>query len=286
MAAQGGPTPESPMPYPDESAPKRQRSLGALCVVGGLFLLGAGIWSLPGPGLPVAVPCWLAGIAAIVFGALRMVKAAKAIRRLETAWVLSRGWTWTDRDTSDRPNRFLGFRPFGQGHTRVACNIVTGTYWGVPFEAFNYSYQETHTSTDGRGHTTQHTTTYPFAIVAVPMPVQAPGLTLEPETFGKKVFDALGGEDIDFESDDFSRKFWVRCPDRKFAYDAISPAIMEHLMAVGNKRTWEWRGPRLLVWTPGSMGIRDLDRRLWEVQGFVSRIPRQLLQAPPAKVAV
>ena len=37
-------------------------------------------------------------------------------------------------------------------------------------------------------------------------------------------------DDIDFESDEFSRKFYVQSSDRKFAYDVLHPRMMEFLL--------------------------------------------------------
>ena len=283
------PSKTTPVPYPDESGPSGRRVLGVVAIVAGVACLFGGVaagfrlasaasWVLGGVILA-------AGIAILVWGIVVAVKASQAIQLLRQQWIASRGWQFQAVDRDDRPARFLGFNPFGKGHTRVARDIVAGAHHGMSFEAFNYSYQETHTTHGPKGQTQQRTTTYPFAILAVPMPISAPNLTLEPETMGKKLFDALGGEDIDFESDDFSRKFWVRCHDRKFAYDVIHSGMMEHLMEVGNQRTWEWRGPWLLVWTKGRMGIRDLDARLWQAHGFWSRIPRHL-QSKAGRVLV
>lgn len=41
----------------------------------------------------------------------------------------------------------------------------------------------------------------------------------------------FGFDDIDFESVEFSRKFFVKSPDKRFAYDVIHPAMMEFLLA-------------------------------------------------------
>src|SRR5205085_4299284 len=86
--------------------------------------------------------------------------------------------------------------------------------------AGDYSYKITRSN----GKTTS-TSTYRFSylIVKVPFP-DTPGLLIRPETLMDKVAGALGFDDIDFESEEFSRRFLVKSPDKKFAYDVVSPA--------------------------------------------------------------
>jgi hypothetical protein len=49
------------------------------------------------------------------------------------------------------------------------------------------------------------------------------------------IFDALsrafGFDDIDFESVEFSKRFYVKSSDKRFAYDVIHPPVMEYLLA-------------------------------------------------------
>jgi hypothetical protein len=47
-----------------------------------------------------------------------------------------------------------------------------------------------------------------------------------------KIAGAFGFDDIDFESEAFSRRFHVKSSDRRFAYDVIHPRMMEFLMNV------------------------------------------------------
>ena len=57
-----------------------------------------------------------------------------------------------------------------------------------------------------------------------------------PETIVRKegVFDQLKGvlgfDDIDFESDEFSRRYHVSSDEKRFAYDLIDQRMMEYLM--------------------------------------------------------
>ena len=45
-----------------------------------------------------------------------------------------------------------------------------------------------------------------------------------------KLAATFGFEDVDFESDEFSRKFYVGCKDRKFAFAVITPQVMKLML--------------------------------------------------------
>lgn len=189
------------------------------------------------------------------------------------------GWSFQDKDTRDIPKRYEGFEPFGQGHTRYAFNIMRGRYEEAPFELFDYHYAVT--TSNGKSSQTHH---YYHRVCMVEMPLASPGLSIKDEHLGHKIMDALGGEDIDFESDEFSRRFWVRCPDRRFAYDVIHTGMMEYLLPL-RKWTWQWRGTWLVVVHQGKLRPADVRSTLALAQGFRARVPRHLLPqtAAPAR---
>ncbi|MFO1533845.1 MAG: hypothetical protein ABR562_09190 [Thermoplasmatota archaeon] len=217
-------------------------------------------------------------IAALAVGIVFAVRAAIAraarIRAEYLAIAARQGWEFIATDAYDRPGRYSGFTPFGKGDKRRAENVLSGPYQGTTVDLFTYRYEVT----TSNGKTTQ-TTVYRNRIVAMQMPVAAPNLTLSKETLGKKIFDALGGEDIDFEWDEFSRRFWVKCDDRKFAYDAIDARMMEWLMAQADAGVdWQWRGRTLMVTKVGRFSPEECLPALAFAQGFRERLPRVLLE--------
>ena len=171
---------------------------------------------------------------------------------------------------------FLAAMPKGSGgHTR---NVFSGQYKGLDVRLFEYVY----TTGSGKNKQTHH-----HEVAWARLPADFPGLTIVPEHLGHKLFDAIGGDDIDFESDEFSRRFWVRCGDRRFAYDVIHGRMMEHLMAAGFDR-WHLRGPYLCGWKQQTRldpheVQPDLDR-LAAFYGLMPsfRRPEQIRQEVPA----
>lgn len=221
-------------------------------------------------------------VALIVVGVVLAILAwQKNKKRREALRVLAaeRRWHFIERDVNDRPGRFIGFEPFGQGHTRYASNIMSAQQEDGPFEVFDYHYAVT-TST-GKSTTTQH---YHFKIVTLVMPLDAPGLLIKDEHLGHKILKKLGRDNISFESDEFSRRFWVRCPDRRFAYDMIDPATMEYLMTVPGW-TWEWRGRILMMQRTGKLQPDEVDGMLGAATRFRALLPRHRLAEAKAAAA-
>lgn len=150
-----------------------------------------------------------------------------------------------------------------RGNSRRVKHVLSGNYRGLEVRVFQYTYQT------GSGKNQQ---THNHAVGWARLPVEWPGLTIVPEHVGHKLFDALGGDDIDFESDEFSRKYWVRCKDRRFAYDVVHGRMMDHLMAPGWQR-WELKGPLLVSWEPRSLKASEVQRALERIVGFVDLMP-------------
>jgi len=63
------------------------------------------------------------------------------------------------------------------------------------------------------------------------LPIIFPELKIGREGFISKIGQALGYDDIDFESHEFSRKFCVRSKNKKFAYDFCNSQMIEYLLA-------------------------------------------------------
>jgi len=127
----------------------------------------------------------------------------------------------------DLAERYGFLNKLRAGSNRYAFNTLSGSYQGQDATAFDYHY-ETH-STDSKGHRqTQH---HYFSCFLLHLPRSFPELVIAREGFFSKVAQAFGYDDIDFESHEFSRKFCVRSPDKKFAYDICNARMMEYLLA-------------------------------------------------------
>ncbi len=108
------------------------------------------------------------------------------------------------------------------GSNRYAYNVLSGDYQGCDMMAFDYHYQT------GSGKDTHH---HHLSFFILRLPGSFPELTIGPEGVFSKIAQAVGYDDIDFESHEFSRRFCVRSPDKKFAYDVCHGQMIEYLLA-------------------------------------------------------
>jgi hypothetical protein len=125
----------------------------------------------------------------------------------------------------------------------------------------------------------KHSTTYRFSFILLRLPwTSVPDVTIRPEHIGDKIMGAVGFDDIDFESEEFSRKFMVKSPDKRFAYDVVHTRMMEYFLEVQGPSVEILQGECLLMagirtWTPD-----DFRARLSWGQRFLELWPEHLVQ--------
>jgi hypothetical protein len=149
-------------------------------------------------------------------------------RRALAAWGLANGLAFSRERLPGLDARYPQFECLCRGENRYAYNTLTGAWKGRPCLAFDYHY-ETH-STNSKGNRQTHHHHFSAAILDSRCPLKP--LFIRPERFFDKITEFFGFDDIDFESAEFSRAFFVKAPDRKWAYDVIHPRTMEFLLAM------------------------------------------------------
>jgi hypothetical protein len=179
------------------------------------------------------------------------------------------GFNFSSRDFESLPDRYGNFDLFQQGHSRHASNICHGEVKGIKVCLFDYQY------TTGSGKNSQ--THYQTVLIANKKILFKP-LDIRPENFMDKIGAAIGFDDIDFESAEFSKKFYVKSPDKKFAYDIIHPRMMEFLLKTRNLYI-EAEGCEILFHHGRRLSISELEILLLEAEGFYNLIPDYVLQA-------
>ncbi len=175
--------------------------------------------------LLVIVGIALVGVV-IYFGYLAQKK-----RREEMAALAAQlGWRFHPTKDRSHDDEYSHFEIFRRGHSRCAFNTLTGELTiderNYPAKMGDFVYKIT-TST---GKSTQ-TRTYRFSYLILHLPFgNVPDLLIRREGMFDKLAGAFGFDDIDFESAEFSKRFHVKSPDKKFAYDVIHPRMMEFLL--------------------------------------------------------
>lgn len=156
--------------------------------------------------------------------------AAKKRREALAALALELGWSFSPGRDRDHDDEYEHFEIFRRGHSRAAYNTMTGvvTIDDRPFHAKVGDF--TYKVTQHTGKSTQ-TVTYRFsyAILHLPFPT-TPNLLIRREGMFDKIAGVFGLDDIDFESAEFSKRFYVKGADKRFAYDIVHPRMMEFLL--------------------------------------------------------
>jgi hypothetical protein len=171
------------------------------------------------PGFIIVLVCV---VAAIIWG----INAGK--KRREAMGVLADqlGLQFAPERNYEIANRYTFLDKLRQGSNRYAHNIISGTYQGHTLAAFDYHYETQSTDSKGNRQTNHHH----FSFFILTLPTFFPELTIAKEGFFSKIAQAVGFNDIDFESHEFSKKFAVRSKDKKFAYDFCNAQMIDYLL--------------------------------------------------------
>jgi hypothetical protein len=196
---------------------------------------------------------------------------AKKRREALAALAAQLGLSFDPEKNYEIAQRFEFFNQLRQGDDRYAVNTLSGNYQGHEVLAFDYHY-ETH-SHDSKGHrTTQH---HWFSFFILMLPRSFPKLTLAPEGLLSKIAQAFGYDDIDFESAEFSRKYCVRCPDKKLAYDVCNPRMIDFLLSQDSLNL-EMDRQVLSLHFPHQLSPEEVPAKLNLLTGIRQRFPEYL----------
>ncbi len=202
---------------------------------------------------------------AVIVGAIwYQIHRTKKIK----AWAAASGWTYVGTDAS-LVNRWRG-EPFGAGRARRTSEVMVGRWGDRPAISFTYSYKT------GSG---KNESTYTFHVLALPLPAHLPTLELTPDGFGARLAKAFGGQDIQFESEDFNRAWRVECENLKFAHDVVHPRLMDRLMRPDARGAClRLSGTDILSWSVGSTNTERIAGRLALMASVVDTVPRFVWQ--------
>jgi hypothetical protein len=172
------------------------------------------------------------------------------------------------------PNRDEGFAmgwgflsQLAQGDNRYAFNILRGTYYEQALFVFDYHYQ----ISSGKS-----TKDYNLTMLMLVFKESFPQVNIGPESLRAKIAEAFGvGNDIKFESAEFSRTFCVRSPDKKFAYDVCNPQMIEYLL-VNPGLQIEIQGPVILLAFEPRLPVGQIKFNLQRLIEIRSRLPEYL----------
>jgi hypothetical protein len=179
------------------------------------------------------------------------------------------------------------FTDFARGHSRQGLNVCWGNmgFGGVRASVVLGDYRYKVTRGGGKSRSTR---TYEFSFISL-VPVLAIGeeLSVRRERLLDRIGAFVGLDDIDFESSEFSKRFHVKCSDRRFAYDLFDPRMIEFFLAAPPPELEACGGIVVIDDASIRWTVEGFQERLAWLDGFFARIPRHIRaeRLPPAERA-
>jgi hypothetical protein len=211
----------------------------------------------------------------VIVGALIYVSHLRAkARRRELAGLASDlGWRFDPSGDAGHEAAYGHFSIFDRGRSRRAYNSLFGT---IAIDGRTYATKAgDFRFTTGSG---KNRKTHTFSYLLLNLPFRStPELHIRREHVFDKVASAIGFDDIDFESEEFSRRFYVKSPDKKFAYDVVHARMMEFLLS-GRGPALELKGGACCFWdgTDTKWKPSQFRKRIWWAQEFFNLWPDYL----------
>ncbi len=191
-------------------------------------------------------------------------------RRKElSAWALSKGLFFSPDKDDSFDSQYMNFQCLQEGHDRYARNVMQGALAGRQFIGCDYNY------TTGSGKDSNH---HHFSLVIVNSPIFLKPLLIRPENLLDKIAACVGLNDINFESAEFSKKFYVNSTDKKWAYDIIHPQMMEFLLA-SPVFSIQFDSLSVIVYRHCTFSPADFDAAVDLINGIFERIPDYVIQS-------
>jgi hypothetical protein len=94
--------------------------------------------------------------------------------------------------------------------------------------------------------------------------------------------DHLGLHDVEFEYDEFNRRFRVKCDDQRFAFSLLDGRMMQWLLGADTFETVEVDGPWVLLAVGKLDPARWLDLGTW-LEQFHRQIPAVVYSTYPPR---
>lgn len=187
-------------------------------------------------------------------------------RKKMAAYAGARGWQFSPLRDKHMSSRFPEFKCLTHGHSRYAYNIMSGQHEGKDVTAFDYHYVTGH----GKSRRVHN---FSALVLGAPFPLKS--LYIRPENIFDRVSDFFGFDDIDFESAEFSRKFYVKAEEKRWAYHVIHQQMMEYLLGAP-KFQIQMDREHVMAWRNHRFKEEDYDAALALIQGIYSRLPEYL----------
>lgn len=216
----------------------------------------------------------------IVIGFIALSFYLKAKRRKEILeWASANQLTFSEYQDDSIDERYPDFGCLTEGSNRYGYNHLTGLWNGLGFHGFDYHYETYSTDSDGNPDTDHHY----FSAVVIESKVSLERLFIRPEGFFDKVTEFFGLDDIDFESSDFSDKFYVKAADKRWAYDVLHQRTMQFLLD-SPRYTIQFVGDHVIAYQGSKFSMQEYGTAGDVVTGILERLPDYVVEQQAGKI--
>jgi len=216
----------------------------------------------------IAVAILFGGFA--YYGWLQKKKRRAALQAL----ALKHGLRFSpERDTrSIRQFEFVD--PIRKGRNRYLYNRISGDMDGRKLETFDFHYEKSSTNSKGNRSTTH----YHGSCFLLMLPGAFPELRIYREGLFQKLAQALGFDDIDFESAEFSKRYNVKSKDKKFAYDFCNARMIDYLLDEEDLNI-EVEGAWLVIAFSKLAKVEDWEKNVARLGSIYGLMPEYLFES-------
>jgi hypothetical protein len=207
----------------------------------------------------------ISGIAIVVV-ILRLL-AAHRRRKTLAEFAIREGFEFIP-DPGPLHEKYAAFEPFETGRGWKSTNLLHRRAGKTRWEMFDYKYS----TGSGKNRRTHYR-----GIVAANVEIDFPQLAIRPEGLLDRLAGVVGFDDIDFESAEFSRRYFVKSSDRKAAYDIIHPRMMEFLLAQPDAH-WQVLGTSVVLAHSRHYEPEEMLARMRSISQFLELVPEFVRQ--------
>jgi len=222
--------------------------------------------------MAVPILLFVVGVACMILAALYKNWADKKRRDAVRDWAGKNRFEFREGPEHGMPSRFPGLDFLNEGFDRQARFVDEGRREFGGICSFDWHYK-TKVRTKNGTRTRHHA----FTVVAVETDVPMEPMVIRPEGLVDKINAFFGHDDIDFESAEFSRAFHVSCPNRRWAYDLLHPAAIQHLLDSPRLRI-DFGTSHAATRAVDLMEVWEIERALRIVGGLLRLMPRHVVQ--------
>jgi hypothetical protein len=187
---------------------------------------------------------------------------ARERRRILALFAASEGLLFNPGRDRGFVREYFFFDCLQQGYSHYAYNILSGELAGLTMTGFDYRYVS--------GGENKKVYRFSAVLVASPRPLRP--LLVRPPTVLDRIgaFVGLGG--IDFESAEFSGRFFVKAANPRWAHDVFHPRMKEFFLAEPHF-SLQLDRDAIIAWRDSCFSPEDFRQACLFVRGFLERLP-------------